>query len=149
MPAFNADEAAYILQRGQTQVTGQAWLLEPSGNIREGALATVELIPETAYSKRYMVRMFGKRRVARRIAARDEDFGAFQRYLRRTTTGHDGSFNFANVPAGNYYVVASLSWPRPGQHFPESAHVYQRIAVPAFGAIEVDLSGHYDPKAPF
>lgn len=148
MPAFNASEAAHVLQRGQTQVSGQAWLLEPSGDIREGALSTVELIPETAYSKRYVQRMFGKRRVARRIATRDENFATFQSYLRRTTTDHDGNFSFANVAAGNYYVIATMSWPRPGQHFPEGAHVYQRVTVPAYGAIEVDLSGHYDPAAP-
>jgi len=46
------------------------------------------------------------------------DFSAYPRRIREARTGRDGAFNFADLPAGDYYIAAvsqaSMNWSVPG-----------------------------------
>lgn len=146
--AFNPADAAYVRQPGNAQVVGRAWLLQPTGEIRYGRRAKVDLMPVTPYSRQWIQAVFGEGNVSRRILKTDATYADFRKYVRQTVADEQGQFYFSRVPAGEYFVHAVVQWKQKGRYWPESGRVYRRVTVPASGTVQVNLNGEYDPNAP-
>lgn len=117
--AYNPDDAAYIHERGQSVVEGEAFMRTRGGTVRTCAGLTVRLHPVTDYTTERFQHVF-----AGSVAVSEERFHLgrggeygnleseprFYQDARDTVCGADGNFRFAGVPVGEYFVVAWVVW---------------------------------------
>lgn len=104
---FDPQEYAPYDQPGTSAVEGQAFLRTPGG-VRYGAGSEVYLSPVTSYSKEWWSQ----------ATVRDVKFssGADSRaskYTKVAVADLEGRFSFAELPAGDYFLVSSVFWAVP------------------------------------
>jgi len=95
--------------KGTASVDGQAFLKTVGGDVKYGAGNEVDLVPVCAGSTEW---------VARQV---NSGYGApvdstLLRVMRTTTSGGDGKFHFGDLPAGDYYVVTTVTWQAPTRY---------------------------------
>ena len=130
---FDPAEYAPYDQPGTSVVEGQAFLRTPGG-VRYGAGSEVYLSPVTSYSKEWWSQ----------ATVRDVKFSSgadsrASRYTKVAVADLDGRFSFAELPAGDYFLVSSVFWEVPdsdglrltGSRVGRQVHVGpgQRVAV--------------------
>lgn len=123
--AFNETEFAPYAGTGTSTITGQAFLKTLGGEVRLGAGNTVQLVPVTSYTTE----------VRQRVTIGGEHVGPvdprIEKYRRTTIADASGSFEFHNLPPGEYYVSCVITWQVPGQN-----GLYPTGGV-AFGTVKV------------
>ena len=105
---FDPAEYAPYDQPGTSVVEGQAFLRIRFGEIRYGAGSEVYLSPVTSYSKEWWSQ----------ATARDVKFSSgpdarASKYTKVAVADLEGRFSFAELPAGDYFVVSSVFWEVP------------------------------------
>lgn len=104
---FNPAEMAWSKGTGTAAIEGQAFLKTRGGDVKYGAGNAVLLLPATTYSSEWAQRMIAGGDMP------DLDDRA-QEYARRTTADGQGRFRFAELPAGEYIVLTTVTWEIPG-----------------------------------
>lgn len=101
------DEAEYnaLLTVGTGVVRGSVFGRTVGGDVKLGAGETVRLYPAT----KFMHQRYREQWIAGRLATRSED-PRYIKYMRETTVGVDGKFEFRNVPPGEYFAQSSVFW---------------------------------------
>jgi hypothetical protein len=136
---FVAQDAAFSQKRGRALVRGKAFFQESSGRVLKAVGEDIHLIPQTPYAERYIAVEFGKRK--RRYFTRHVDVDPqFLETWRTTISQTSGSFEFKNVPDGDYYVLATVLSPREYGH--SHIKLYQEVAVRGGEADYVSVRGH-------
>ena len=86
--------------KGTSRIVGSAFMRTRAGDVKTGAGCTVELIPATPHT----VERFT---VSRRVGPRDPRLA---KYVRTTVADAQGSFEFNNIPAGDYILSCVIKW---------------------------------------
>ncbi len=102
------DEAAFQWStvKGSASIVGSAFLKTRAGDVKLGAGNMVELIPVTPYTKeRFQIAAQLELNVPR--DARDSRLA---KYIHTTIADAQGSFEFRNIPAGEYVLSCVIQW---------------------------------------
>lgn len=147
--AFDPAEVAWAAARGSNAVRGSAVLRPAGGEPRTCAGATVALLPDSAYTRDRVQRLYGAIEggsndlapgATRQIEAVDAGFG---RAVRTTTCDVHGRFGFSGLPDGTWYVTTSVGWRSRGND-PSSqagAALMQRVVLGGGAVVQVRLGG--------
>lgn len=102
--AFPDAEYAALPVKGTATVRGQAFLKTRGGDVKTAAGEEVILNPVTSYSQQWFdVAYVGGRELK-------EPDARYSEYQRRKVADAEGRFQFSDVPAGEYFVVARVVW---------------------------------------
>ncbi len=123
--AFDEAEFAPYAVPGTSTITGQAFLKTRGREVRLGAGNTVQLLPVTSYTTE----------LRKRVTLGGERVGPvdprIEKYRRTTIADGSGSFEFRNLPAGEYYVTCVITWEVPNQY------VMETTGGVAYGTVKV------------
>lgn len=107
MSAFNPAAVEWARSAGTATIEGQAFLKTRGGDVKYGAGNDVLLVPVSPHTEEWF----------NRAVLREErvvDLGTeLVPYVKSTTSDGSGRFRFANVAAGEYYVVTTVTWEVP------------------------------------
>ncbi|MBV8681301.1 MAG: hypothetical protein JO111_00400 [Caulobacteraceae bacterium] len=129
--AFNPQDFAWSAERGSGSIAGTfGYRRGPVRFICQGE--DVLLIPETPWSRRRMIILYGSATAAAipvsivRARSPSAPTGDYARYVRRTTCDADNHFQFDDLPMGPWYVVTVG---RPSQGGGEPIAVTRRVEI--------------------
>jgi hypothetical protein len=129
--AFDADEFAWSTETGSGSIMGTfGYHRGPNRYICQGE--DVLLIPETPWSRRRMMILYGSANAAAipvsivRARSPSAPTGDYARYVRRTTCDADNRFAFQDLPVGPWYAVTVG---RPTEGPGEPIAVTRRVEV--------------------
>ncbi len=122
---FIQEEYAPYEGKGTAKICGQAYVRLDGGNQHVASTNNVLLAPVTSYTEEAF-----KLKVLRGRNMVDPDPQAmkFEKY---TKTDDEGRFCFADLPAGNYYVVADIVLPSSTKEHRESQLAHAKASVKA------------------
>lgn len=129
---FDPNQAEFINRQGSATVIGQAFLRQRGGGIVTCAGSGAALIPATDYATELFTNAFGNREggVAGFFVMAPQNMPSdFLKYSRKSSCDVSGSFSFAGVPAGSYYLISQVTWYVGGSIVPEGGVVGRRIQV--------------------
>jgi hypothetical protein len=126
-PPFPEAEYARLPKTGTAIVTGQAFLKTRGGDVKTAAGNTIYLNPVTSYSTyAYEFGYLGTKRMTPPDAR-------LHQYMRETIADGSGRFTFRNVPSGEYFVTANVTWEAPtGYQFSmqtQGGSIWKKIKV--------------------
>ena len=122
---FIQEEYAPYEGKGTAQVCGQAYLSLDGGNQHVAPGNNVLLAPVTSYTKEaFKIKVLR----GRNMVAPDPDAVKFEKH---TKTDDEGRFCFADLPAGDYYVVADIVLPSSTKEHRESQLAHAKASVKA------------------
>jgi hypothetical protein len=102
---FDEAEYAALQTVGTGVVRGSLFGRTVGGDVKLGAGQVVRLFPATKYTQqRYREQWIGGR-----MATKSED-PRYIKYVRETTVGVDGKFEFRSIPPGEYFAVSTVYW---------------------------------------
>src|ERR1051326_3888294 len=99
---FDETEFAPYMKAGSAKIAGQAFLKTRGGDVKFGAGNTVYLVPAIPYTDEVMglaERGFTPRKDPR-----------MEQYVKTTVADGSGNFEFAHLPAGEYWVECGVFW---------------------------------------
>jgi hypothetical protein len=126
---FNPNHAHYILEHGSNIIEGQASVRYEDGGLASCAGDSATLVPDTAYTRARLNRLYGGRRDFAPIstAPRLSRDPQYETYVRHAPCDAEGKFRFDQVADGAYVVVAALR--QPGEKRAEGVSVRQAVSV--------------------
>ena len=108
---FDPSLAAHIMELGANTITGQAFLRQRGGGVVTCAGATVDLFPQTPYSRERVLNLYGTiTQPSQGTRFLDDPDPRYLELTRETICDADGNFRFADVPDGEYFVIARVQW---------------------------------------
>ena len=122
---FIHEEYAPYEGKGTAQVCGQAYLSLDGGKQHVASGNNVLLAPVTSYTEEAF-----KTKVLRGRNMVDPDPQAMK-FEKHTKTDDEGRFCFAELPAGDYYVVADIVLPSSTKEHRESQLAHAKASVKA------------------
>jgi hypothetical protein len=143
---FNPDEVSFVKLRGTSTVTGTAFLKLADGTFKDCAGFNIELLPVAAYSNERVARTYGNDQQGQILMEQNPpkftpDVPEYHDMLIKGTCDLRGEFNFSNVPAGDYFVIAFIIWDDASGLMPRKTGggVMKRIHVPPETRVDVLL----------
>ena len=119
---FPQEEYDALPTEGTGIVRGQAFLKTRGGDVKTAAGESVRLNPVTSYSQQWFdISYSGSGRMAPSDPRNDN-------YIITTIADGDGRFVFKNVPPGEYFLGAFISW-YAGGYRNEGGYVATKISV--------------------
>lgn len=100
---FPENEYAQLKSIGSSVVRGQAFLKTMGGDVKFAAGGEILLNPVTSYSNQWFDAYLNQES----IAPHDP---RLMQYIRTTIGDGSGRFEFKNVPSGEYYLAAEVTW---------------------------------------
>jgi len=122
---FNPAEYEPYLKKGSAIITGQAFMKTRGGDVKYGAGNLVYLSPRTTYSDEFYQRVILQGGNLQKADDR------VMLYIRTTQADGSGSFEFKDVPAGEYYAYCPIVWEVPSQYgmINTGGWAYSRIRI--------------------
>ena len=103
VPFNEADFEPYVGE-GTSTILGTAYMRNRSGEVEAAAAQLIELIPVTPYTQeRFEFALDPSKRLEPRDLRLD-------RHIRRMVADGEGRFAFRSIPAGDYFVVCTLTF---------------------------------------
>jgi hypothetical protein len=133
---FPETEYKKLQAKGVSTVKGQAFLRTRGGDVKTAAGSTVILDPVTTYSKQwYELTYLGG------VFLKEPD-PLLAKYIRSQVADGEGRFTFKDIPAGDYFLTATVTWEAPSAYQLQGGIVSngQSISVKDGEDIEVVLS---------
>jgi hypothetical protein len=112
---FNADEIKWVREPGDSSVSGKVFLTLKDGSKKGCAGFTIELLPVTTYSSERILKTYGNT-LHGQVLLEDKppkftpDAKEYHELLLKSTCNAKNEFEFTQVPAGEYYVMAFIIW---------------------------------------
>lgn len=134
--AFDERELLPYASAAKASLVGQAFRKTAGGDVKFAAGELVELIPATRYVQEWWeVEFIGGRPLVESAEARAK----LDAHSHATRADGNGNFEFAQVPAGDYYVITNVSWfvPSYGQ---QGGKFGQKVTVRAGQQTKVILT---------
>lgn len=102
------DEAAFrwSQEKGTAKIVGQAFLKTRAGDVKYGAGNTIRLLPVNDYTTEV-------RRRGTIAGERILPDPRMEQYVISAVADGSGNFEFTDVPAGNWYISALITWEVP------------------------------------
>jgi hypothetical protein len=145
---FNIDEVKFAQQPGNSTVTGTASLKLADNAVKSCAGFKVELLPVATYSKERIVRTYGNDRQGQILMEQNPpkftpDAPEYHDTVIKGACDARGQFQFSNVPAGDYFVIAFIIWDDASGATPRKTGggAMKRIHVSAGSRVEVHVGG--------
>jgi len=134
-------EVDWARKSGPNSVSGIA-LLKAGGTSHTCAGQSANLIPDSAYARARMAAIFGSEAKGMRAASLgpakfERDDPLYVSTLRTTRCDGSGTFSFARVPDGVWYVTSSVKWQGASQV--EGGSMMQRVEVRGGRQVKVSL----------
>ena len=134
-------EVDWARKSGPNSVSGIA-LLKAGGTSHTCAGQSANLIPDSAYARARMAAIFGSEAKGMRAASLgpakfERDDPLYVSTLRTTRCDGSGTFSFARVPDGVWYVTSSVKWQGASQV--EGGSMMQRVDVRGGRLVKVSL----------
>ena len=134
-------EVDWARKSGPNSVSGIA-LLKAGGTSHTCAGQSANLIPDSAYARARMAVIFGSEAKGMRAASLgpakfERDDPLYVSTLRTTRCDGSGTFSFARVPDGVWYVTSSVKWQGASQV--EGGSMMQRVEVRGGRQVKVSL----------
>jgi hypothetical protein len=134
-------EVEWARKNGANTVSGIA-LMKVGGAAHTCAGQSANLIPDNAYARARMTAIFGNATKGMRAASLgavkfERDDPLYVSTLRTTRCDPSGSFSFANVPDGVWYVTSSVKWQGASQV--QGGSIMQRVDVRGARLVKVTL----------
>ena len=134
-------EVDWARKSGPNSVSGIA-LLKAGGTSHTCAGQSANLIPDSAYARARMAAIFGSEAKGMRAASLgpakfERDDPLYVSTLRTTRCDGSGTFSFARVPDGVWYVTSSVKWQGASQV--EGGSMMQRVELRGGRQVKVSL----------
>lgn len=114
MSVFNEKDFLPYKQNGTSSILGQAFLKTRGGEVRYGAGDVVTLIPATAYMKEILAETIQSDSLENEHPLFVVNINPnWKNYIREVTADGLGNFEFAEIPAGEYYLECPIFWEVP------------------------------------
>ncbi|MET2951280.1 hypothetical protein ABXV18_24670 [Vibrio owensii] len=134
---FNPTEVEWVKEEGDSIVTGQSFLRTNGGSVVTCAGYEVSLVPVAPYSEERMTLIYGNQTKGYRSlnpfagGKNPGDAPAdYVSYTLNTICDATGTFEFSDVPAGQYFITSGVTWNPTGDAIvPEGGYMMQRIDV--------------------
>lgn len=139
---ISQSEIDWSKRSGRNTVSGLAVMRSANGERHTCSEQSANLIPDSPYARARMEAIFGSTEKGTRAASRgavkfERDDPLYVSSLRTTRCDAQGSFSFAQVPDGIWYVTTSIKWQGASQV--EGGSVMQRVDVRGGRLVKVVL----------
>ena len=135
---FPESEYTQLKKEGTSTIKGQAFLKTRGGDVKVAAGEEIQLNPVTSYSNQWYEENYFKQNPLSQGDPRQ------QVYIRKKIADGSGRFEFKNIPAGEYYVTAKVTWEAPtgyqGALQTQGGFISKKIKVTDREEIEVILT---------
>lgn len=140
---FDPQEAAYINQKGDGSIQGQAFMKTVGGEVRYAAGNTILLIPDTAYARERFQKLYGESKCNSGGIRFDKDDPNYIRMARTTKANGEGRFRFEGLAPGSYFIATQLTWGVPSEYGVQTTgcNIYEKAVVHQGEAVEVIMTG--------
>jgi hypothetical protein len=132
---FDPGEVAWFAARGTNAIAGSAILRSFNGKVKTCAALPVTLMPVSAYARERMRYLYESENDGFNplVGGKPADFGGDDPGYRTTakTTRCDarGRFSFSELPDGDYYLVATVTWRDRAFGMESGGSLMQRVHV--------------------
>jgi|CXWL01.1.fsa_nt_gi hypothetical protein len=128
--AFQLEDYIPYQAKGTSTLSGEAFVVMPSGEVRFGAGVTIRLIPATAYGKEFLDLDLIREEEYTTPPLDERIYSA----IRSTQADSKGQFSFSGIPSGNYFLYTAIYWdvPARGRGFYASrtgGRIWKSVAV--------------------
>ena len=141
---ISQSEIDWSKRSGRNTVSGLAVMKSANGESHSCAGQSANLIPDSAYAQARMTAIFGNATKGMRAASRgpvkfERDDPLYVSSLRTSRCDVQGSFSFAQVPDGVWYVTTSVKWQGASASQVEGGSMMQRVDVRGGRLVKVVL----------
>lgn len=144
--SFDIKAASYVNQKGNSLITGQAFLNQKGGGVVTCAGKNVSLTPVTEFaSERMMIlyknleRGYLNYTAASMIKISPEAPSEYYSTTRQARCDAQGNFKFKNLPAGKeFYITTTVMW--GVDYIPEGGYLMLKVKTKPNETIEVILN---------
>jgi hypothetical protein len=131
--SFDPSEVAWSEAKGNNSIEGNAVLRTVGGEVRTCAGFTAQLVPRSRYADERAIAIYGsiERGIGRNVKFESTD-PRYEAAIRTTTCDAQGNFSFEDLPDGEYYVAALVTWGVPmgyGMVSRQGGWLMQRVSV--------------------
>jgi len=132
---FDPAEVAWFAGRGTNTIAGSAIVRNYNGTVKTCAALPVMLLPVSAYARERMAYLYGSSEEGYNllVGGRPADFaGDDPRYgatVKTTRCDARGRFAFSELPDGDYYLVATVTWRERELGMDEGGSLMRRVQV--------------------
>jgi hypothetical protein len=135
---FDAEQARKQLEKGNSSITGEAFVKKIDGGIVTCAGSEVVLIPATDYAKERLSYKYGSSgkqyRTIMDLMTNPQTFIPdpieYSQYEKIAQCNSLGHFQFNNIKNGEYFIIATVAWgPLPNNYYPEGSNILRKIIV--------------------
>lgn len=143
---FDPAAVAWFSERGTNTIYGTALVRSLSGVAKTCAALPVVLFPDSAYARERMRALYGSDQEGYNpvTGGRPADFiGDDPRYQSTARTTHcdaRGRFSFGELPDGEYFLVATVTWQESRIGLPYGGYLMRRLRVSTGETKEVLLA---------
>jgi len=136
---FNKSDVVWFDGTGAGTLKGSAFLRTNGGAVKTCAGYDVQLLPYSPYAAERMRFIYGSDTSGNLFGPRrawkfTPDEPEFYKALRKTVCDANGEFEFDNLPNGDYFVIAKVTWDI-GNVYDESGTMMEKVSI-ANGATE-------------
>lgn len=115
---FNSEEVKWFKTKGNGSIKGIAKFKSKNGDLRFGEEFRVELMPGCLYTEERLNKIYKSKNsgyvfIEDGIPQFTPDPEEYHE-TKKTMCNHKGEFEFNNLPAGEYYIIAFMLWNKTG-----------------------------------
>lgn len=147
--SFDPSEIAWFKVPGKNTIAGNAVLRTVGGEARTCAALSAHLVPISSYATERFTRMYGNTSSGFLSATSGFKFtqtdAAYEANSRTVRCDAQGNFRFENVPDGDYFVTAFVTWGVPTSAYVTATQggvLMQRVSVSNGETKQIVLTRH-------
>ena len=143
---FNKSDVAWFNGTGAGTLAGSAFLRTKGGTVKTCAGYDVQLLPYSAYAAERIRFIYGSETSGnlfgpRRAWAFKPDEPEFYKALKKAVCDANGEFEFDNLPNGDYFVIAKVTWDI-GKVFDEGGTMMEKVSITNGATEKVTLTAN-------
>jgi hypothetical protein len=132
---FDPNEVAWFSARGTNTILGSAILRSANGKVKTCAALPVTLFPVSAYARERIRHLYESENEGFNplVGGKPADFGGddpgYMATAKTTRCDARGRFSFSELPDGDYYLVATVTWRERTFGIENGGSLMQRVHV--------------------
>jgi len=143
---FAKSDVAWFGGTGTGKIEGSAFLRTKGGAVKTCAGYDVQILPYSSYAAERMNFIYGSQTSGHLIGPRRAwkfipDEPDFYKSLKKTVCNADGDFEFEDLPAGDYYIIAKVTWDI-GKVFDEGGTLMKKVSIASGDTQKVTLTAN-------
>lgn len=143
---FSKSEVAWFERAGESKVEGSAFLRTKGGAVKTCAGYEVQLFPYSAYAAERVSFIYGNETSGHLFGPRHAwkfipDDPEYYKVNKQTVCNSKGEFEFENLPAGEYFIIAQVTWDI-GKVFDEGGLLMKKVTTANGGVKKVTLTAN-------